>query len=260
MIRILRLGCNTVHDKSFSVDRPNGYEWYLLLLIKSPAIFIVNGKEISTPANTFIIYDKYHPHRYKANRTEYKNDWIHFEVDPGSQDQIPFNTPLYISNHYYLADLIQKMANEFYSNNPYKELTIEYLMQILFIKVKGNMKTDTFPLLHTSIHEELIKLRSEIYSNPNNKWSIPLMAGKLNISCGYLQYIYKKTFLVSCMSEVIDSRINYAKELLAESELSVKEIAYLCGYQNEVHFMRQFKKANAISPSGYRKLNRKAGE
>ncbi len=38
------------------------------------------------------------------------------------------------------------------------------------------------------------------------------------------------------MSEVIESRITYAKELLVESDLSVGEISYLCGYNNEVHF------------------------
>ncbi len=259
MFRILRIGCNTTHDSSFSVERGNGYEWYLLLLVKSPAIFIIDGEEINTPPNTLIIYDKYYPQKYGANRSEYKNDWIHFELDPVllMQYQIALNTPLYIFNHYYLSDLIQKITSEFYSNNPYKEQTIEYLMQILFIKAKEQMETKTFQPWHSKIHQELIELRSEIYSNPHSNWSIPVMADKLHISCGYLQNIYKETFLTSCMSDVIESRIIYAKELLAESDLSVGEISYLCGYHNEVHFMRQFKKLTASTPTEYRKLNNK---
>lgn len=258
MIRILRMGCDTTHDINFSVNRPSGYEWYLLLLVKSPAIFVINGKEIATPANTLIIYDKNHPHEYRANQADYRNDWIHFDADSSffSNHQIHLNKPLYITNQYYFSDLIQKMANEFYSNNPYKELTIEYLMHILCIKTREQMMIKSFIPRHTRIHEELIKLRSKIYSNPQNNWSVPIMANKLHISCGYLQNIYKKTFKISCMSDVIESRTTYAKELLLETDFSVREISDLCGYNNEVHFMRQFKKRTAMTPSEYRKCFR----
>jgi hypothetical protein len=76
------------------------------------SIDISNEETISTPANTLLIYDKNYPHEYRANETEYKNDWIHIEFDPAllNQCQITLNTPLHISNHYYISDLIQKMA------------------------------------------------------------------------------------------------------------------------------------------------------
>lgn len=257
MLNILRMGYNAIHDNNFQVDRPNGYEWYLLLLVKSPAIFVIGEEEISTPANTLIIYDKNCPHKYRANHTNYKNDWIHFEMNPAklSQYEIAFNKPFYISNHYYLSDLIQKMAGEFYSNNYYKEQTLEHLMQLLFIKIKENAQVKPFYAYHSNFQEELIQLRSEIYSNPHNDWSIPFMADKLHISCGYLQNIYKETFFISCMADVIESRITYAKELLADSNKSIQEVSCLCGYHNEVHFMRQFKKLTDLTPSAYRKLN-----
>ncbi|WP_121609117.1 helix-turn-helix domain-containing protein [Mesobacillus foraminis] len=262
MLKILRMGCNTTHGSSFTVNRPNGYDWHLLLLIKSPAVFVLNGESISTPANTLIIYDKNYPHEYWASDAEYKNDWIHFEFDPVLLNQYPItlNTPLFISNHFYISDLIQKMANEFYSNNPYMEQTIEHLMQILFIKAREQMETKTLQPSHSNIHEELVKLRSEIFSNPQNNWSIPLMADRLHISPGYLQNIYKNTFSISCMSDVIESRITYAKELLIESDLPVSEISNLCGYQNDVHFMRQFKKLTTLTPTAYRRLNSMSGK
>ena len=259
MVNILRMGCDTTHDTSFSVNRPYGYQWYLLLLVKSSAIFVIEGKEITTPPNTLIIYDKNYPHEYRANHVDYRNDWIHLDVDPDyfKNHQIPLNTPLYISNHFYLSDMIQKIANEFYSNNPYKDQTIECLMQILCIKTREQMVTKTFQPWHTRIHDELIKLRSDIYINTQHNWSIPLMADRLHISCGYLQNIYKETFLTSCMSDVIESRMAYAKELLLETDFSIREISERCGYNSEVHFMRQFKKKISITPSEYRKLKRK---
>ncbi|MCX7657889.1 MAG: AraC family transcriptional regulator [Oscillospiraceae bacterium] len=125
----------------------------------------------------------------------------------------------------------------------------------MFVKIKEQAETKNLHPWHSKIYDELIKLRSEIYSNPHNNWSIPLMANRLHISCGYLQNIYKSIFSISCMADVIESRIIKAKELLNESTLSIKEISNLCGYQNDVHFMRQFKKLTTLTPSEYRKLS-----
>lgn len=254
MIKILRMGYNATHDSNFSVNRPNGYDWYLLLLIKSSAIFTIDGEEITTTPNTLIIYDKNIPHEYRANGTEYKNDWIHFELEQDilNQYQIPLNKPLDIQNYYYLSDLIQKSASEFFSNNPCKDQTIHYLMMLILIKASEQLKEKKTANLHIQMHDELVKLRSEIYSNPHNNWSITEMAAKLHISNGYLHNIYKETFLTSCMSDVIQSRIAYAKELLAETDWPIGKISYLCGYNNEVHFMRQFKKLTSLTPKEFR--------
>lgn len=59
------------------------------------------------------------------------------------------------------------------------------------------------------------------------------------------------------MSDVIESRI---KELLIESDLQVGEISSLCGYQNDVHFIRQFKKLTTLTPTEYRRLNSISGK
>lgn len=143
------------------------------------------------------------------------------------------------------------MANEFYSNNSYKDQTIEYLLHILFIKIKEQMDTKIFHHKPSKLYDDLIKLRSEIYINPRNNWSIPLMAEKLHISCGHLQkhlfhFLYVRGYW---------KRITYAKELLIESDLSVREIANLCGYENDVHFMRQFKNLTTLTPTEYSRLN-----
>ena len=44
-----------------------------------------------------------------------------------------------------------------------------------------------------------------------------------------------------------------AKELLAGTEMSVREIAELVGYENQHYFSRCFGKAAGISPREYRR-------
>ena len=64
--------------------------------------------------------------------------------------------------------------------------------------------------------------------------------------------IYKDYFGVSAISDVVKSRIEHSKYLLFSTGYSLNIISAMCGYKNDVHFMRQFKKLEGISPTQYR--------
>lgn len=51
-------------------------------------------------------------------------------------------------------------------------------------------------------------------------------------------------------------RIAYAKELLADEETAMAEIASACGFASESHFQTLFKKQTGITPGKYRKYAR----
>lgn len=79
------------------------------------------------------------------------------------------------------------------------------------------------------------------------------MAKLLHLSDGYLQDLYKRAFGVSCLEDVIACRINMARDLLLHSDMSVREIAEFCGYNNIEHFSRQFRRTVGTSPLGFRR-------
>ena len=47
--------------------------------------------------------------------------------------------------------------------------------------------------------------------------------------------------------------MNAARYYLQHTELTVREIAALCGYENDVVFMRLFKGRVGVTPTEYRK-------
>ena len=102
-------------------------------------------------------------------------------------------------------------------------------------------------------YSALVELREKIYRNPQKKWNVDLMAADVNMSRSYFQHIYKEIFGVSCMSDVISGKIEKAKEILSETACTVSQVAAMCGYDNEEHFMRQFKKIVGVTPTTYRK-------
>jgi len=52
-------------------------------------------------------------------------------------------------------------------------------------------------------------------------------------------------------------KIETAKELLAASNLSIQEVAFQVGYQDQANFTRLFKKVLNLTPKAYRAMVRK---
>ena len=79
----------------------------------------------------------------------------------------------------------------------------------------------------------------------------------MHISESYLQELYKKTFGISIGADIIYGRIDTAKMLLLDTELTAAEVGYHCGYNSSVHFSRQFSKIVGASPAEWRKKQMK---
>ena len=59
--------------------------------------------------------------------------------------------------------------------------------------------------------------------------------------------------VVSAQGDTTDDLIEKAKEILSETGCTVSQVAAMCGYENDEHFMRQFKKIVGVTPTVYRK-------
>ena len=69
------------------------------------------------------------------------------------------------------------------------------------------------------------------------------------ISVSSLQRAFSEYLGVSPKQDLIRLRMNHALNLLTKNELSVKEIAFACGFTDEKYFSRAFKKKYGYSPS-----------
>ena len=80
-MHILHIGFNSIHDRSFRTERPEGTEGYMLIVLKTPAVFELYGEKNIVDRNSIVIYDKHTPHCYYAIEDVFVNDWIHFDTD-----------------------------------------------------------------------------------------------------------------------------------------------------------------------------------
>lgn len=91
--------------------------------------------------------------------------------------------------------------------------------------------------------------------------SLAEFAQSVNLSVWRLCHIFKSDVGMPPMRYLRLLRMERAKDLLESSFLSVKEIAYRVGLNDESHFVRDFKSTYGSSPALYRShFRRNSGE
>ncbi|GMQ58794.1 hypothetical protein AN1V17_31900 [Vallitalea sediminicola] len=99
---------------------------------------------------------------------------------------------------------------------------------------------------------QVLDLINNNYSNSN--LDLNWLVDKLDISYSHLRKVLKDNLGITFINYLNNIRITEAKELLIETEDTVKDIAIKVGYNNTQSFTRYFKKYEGITPGEYRDI------
>lgn len=261
MITVNVCGYDSMHKIAHDRFYANGYEDYTLLLIKTKSYFELDGAIVDFLPNTVMIYGVHSPVHYGCRESHYNDDWIHFELHGEDSDFLkklalpvdrPFTLP-YLGN---LTEYSKLIVQEKLSFGLYKAEVIDSLMHVLLRSVASRLYANPDANLNNKYYYPMNELRMEILNSPYKKWDTPELCKRLHLSISHFQHLYKQFFGVTCIQDIIRSRIEFAQLYLCTSEMSISSLALFCGYENELHFMRQFKKLTGMTPSQYRQAHR----
>lgn len=93
-----------------------------------------------------------------------------------------------------------------------------------------------------------------IEANIFNRLSVEDVGNHVNIGYEKFRKIFTNHFGVGPGLYIIQQRIHMAQKMLADNDLSIKEIALELGYTDAYAFSKQFKKLMGISPSEFKKI------
>jgi AraC-like DNA-binding protein len=83
------------------------------------------------------------------------------------------------------------------------------------------------------------------------------LADKLNYSYSYLSNLFSEATYTSIENFIILKKVDRAKELMAETNLTLTEIAFRLNYSSVAHLSGQFKKTTGLTPSAYHRILKK---
>ncbi|WP_299223492.1 helix-turn-helix domain-containing protein [uncultured Aquimarina sp.] len=166
-----------------------------------------------------------------------------------------------------LLSIYQKIDEEYHSNNSDKFDFISTYVLLLLNHVKRyfNKETSkekasqiirTADLKLLSRYQELI----EVHFQENNDWdysknlhSPSFYADILNIHPNYLNSIVKNNMGITALQYIHKHLLHLAKSYLTQTNLSIKEVAYLLQFDSPNNFNNFFKKHTQLTPGKYRK-------
>jgi AraC-like DNA-binding protein len=123
------------------------------------------------------------------------------------------------------------------------------------IGLAGISKDVRMPDKNHPVYQHIADVVAYIQKNYAEQMKLERLARMGGMSVTQLERHIQRIFQLTPKQLIIKVRIEAAIRLLLESERSVADIAYACGYADHSAFSRQFKTVVGLSPMDYRKLS-----
>ncbi|MGY3211564.1 helix-turn-helix domain-containing protein [Mucilaginibacter sp. HD30] len=157
-------------------------------------------------------------------------------------------------------DLYRKIETEYTNNQDEysRELILAHVDALLkysqrFYKRQFLNRTELSGKTVTRFNQEIERYVASGLLGIKGLPSVHDMAGRLNISAGYLSDVLKQESGKTALEHIHIYLISEAKNRLRGKDKSVSEIAYALGFENLSYFSRLFKKEVGVSPNYFKK-------
>ncbi len=100
---------------------------------------------------------------------------------------------------------------------------------------------------------EMKKILNYITENLQEEISLDTIAAFVNMNSSYFSRYFKSKTGGNFIDFLTSMRIEKAKELLAETDLTIEEISAMVGHVNKAYFTKVFKKVTGVNPGEFRR-------
>lgn len=129
--------------------------------------------------------------------------------------------------------------------------SFEKMTESLLNTLEDNSQNNN--LVYESNNKNFLKIIKYINANFTNNISIKDMADELFLNANYISQLFKKETGTTYVKYLTKLRVDKAKNLLKETDMSINDVCINSGFNDYFYFMKIFKKQTTMAPSYYRK-------
>lgn len=179
----------------------------------------------------------------------------------------------FFHTEHYSPSAIHKALSNIYSflifdNSHYLEQAHEQIQKIalqyrrcctldeyyfLLTELIDLISSNKLSIRRSSFREEIQAIDSYIEKNIDKKITLSSLAKYVNRSENYLSRIFKAETGINIINYINTRKMQKAKLLLTDSQLSINEISRCVGFEESSYFNKIFNKIYGMNPSDYRK-------
>ncbi len=246
------------HPSEYSFSWENGrilHEFQINYITSGEGIFETRTGNFQVKEGSVIIVFPGMWHRYRPSSPGWKEHYVGFngafanhifenEFFTGNNPvfHIGFNERL-LQSFYELFNLVDMERTGY--QQICSGLVIYILSTIISIKKNENFKGK-------QIEQTIQKACLIIRENTDKNMNMEKLALDLNIDYSIFRKMFKEYTNISPGQYHLSLRIRQAKDLLINTNLSIKEISYRLGFESIFYFSRVFKSKTGINPTEYK--------
>ena len=221
--------------------------------------FLIEEDEYSIEKDDFVIVNAGISHTEVSSPSmplEYVTigiDGLSFSFE-GNKDYIIFSCK---NEQKDLFFYMSAMLNEMEEKNKDCEVVCQNLLEVLIIKLirRTNFAFEVAPTVQ--INKECVKIKRYIEANYTQDITLDFLAELSHLNKYYMVHAFTQHYGCSPIRYLCQTRIKASKELLANTNYSITEVAHYSGFSSQSYFAQCFVKSCGQTASAYRKSRKK---
>ncbi|MBS6183489.1 MAG: AraC family transcriptional regulator [Clostridium celatum] len=239
---------------------------YLLhYVLEGQGYYYVNDNKYTVSKNQGFLIEPNVVTFYQADKD---NPWTYLWIGiDGDKAKLYLNSAGLNENHliftYEKDDSLKEYVLEMLKHHTMSDsdaFKIEGLLYLFFSKLCEDRKEIPSMNKEENTNNYINKAIEFIQNNYHNSIKVTDIANYICLNRSYLTSIFQNNLNMSPQKFLMKFRITKAAELLYNTNLSITNIAYSCGYSDPLAFSKAFKKIKGISPKEYRNTKKETTE
>jgi AraC family transcriptional regulator len=145
---------------------------------------------------------------------------------------------------------------ELHQKNSGSRLYVESLANVLAVHLlRQYVATNPrrFSIYEGGLAErQLLQVLEYIHEHLNQDIKLADLAALLEMSQFHFSHQFKQAIGTTPYQYLLQQRIEQAKQLLKQTDQSIVDIAFLCGFNSHSHLSKQFRQLTGMTPKAYR--------
>jgi AraC-like DNA-binding protein len=252
-----RAGYEVSLDADTTVHRPRGFGEYIVIVFTSAALLRTpRGVERIEPVAA-VVHGPRSVQWYRGERRPLTHHWVHITgADAaGLIDScgIALDAPFALLDPAAVTGVFSALITERYQRRGLWEQAVAGLCRVLLARLgRQRAAAATGDAAARGAGRSLDHIRARLRQRPQQRWTIEQLAREAGMSRTRFSVLYKQQFGAGAIDDCIGFRIQMAQSLLATTTLSIKEIAFRCGFEDPNYFSATFARRVGRSPTRYR--------